>query len=245
MLDIKAIKLKGFTRIRKVDYLSEAEVLATNPADVQNLPYILRIEGDNFNKATDVVINGVETIYSVLSSTVILATLPASLEGRPLQSIYVLTDKENFAISSIYSYELGDRPEMLTGAGKAVAQFIKVLMTTPGTDMFDKGLGGGLQKFPGSKTQGTHVILARAAMAVQKAADQIRARNANLKIPPEENLQSIEILAIDFIKGDPTSVEVRLRVNTLADTGLPVSLQLGAQSLVQDLLRDDDGAGTT
>lgn len=242
MLDIKAVKLKGFTKIRYVELLSETEAEAFSSDG--SAPYVIRIEGENFNKTTDVVINGHEANYKVLGPTIILAILPSAVRHRSITSIYVLTDKENFSISSLYSYELGASPGTISGPGKAVAQFLKVLLTTPGSDIFDRNLGAGLLQFPGAKTQGTHVILAKAAAAVQRAADQIRARNVNLDLPPDENIQSVEIVSIDFVKGNPTSVEIRVRVNTLAERGLAVALQLGAQGLVQDLLRGEDVTGT-
>lgn len=228
MIDIKAIQLRDFTKVTRVDYMDTESIKQQFDIDPgEAIPQVLVVEGEHFDRAEDVWVNGTSVNYQLISSTKLFATLPSSIENQPITSIHVLTDKEDFSIASMFDFKFGSRPGPMRGQDKCIAQFIKVLMTTPGSDSFDKQLGGGIQKLPGSNVQGAHTLLARVASTVLRVAEQIRSRNEGLDLPNDERLHSVNILGLDFKRGDPTSVEVRLTINTFSVLGVPVSFQMG------------------
>lgn len=232
MIDLKVVKPKDFAKIKSADYLSEELLKKMFLAkDGESFPIVLMLEGENFHRATDVVLNGHQLEYTLLSPTKIIAQVTPSLASQDITSLYVLTDKESFAVSSVLSFEFGAIPELMSGMTKVIAQFTKVMLTTPGTDTFDKGLGGGAQQFAGSTTKSPHTILAQAAMLVTRTADQIKSRQLNSSLPNDEKLKSVEILSLDFSRGDSTSIDMKIRLSTYAETGFPISLELGAQDL--------------
>jgi hypothetical protein len=236
MIDLKAIQLKEFAKVTKVELLSREEVEKIFlPTFGTALPLVLRIQGENFDNATDVLINGNQVQFTTLSKSTILATLSNAVRSSPITSISVLNDRENFSNSSLFTFEVGSRPGTVSGINKVIFQYVKVLLTTPGSDSFDKQFGGGLQKIPGSTSRAPYAFLTKTALTLVNVANEIRQRQFNLDIPNEEKLQSIEVLYIDFAKGDPSSIEVKLKVNTLAQSNLPVSLTLGVQGLLEDL----------
>lgn len=233
MIDVKAVQLREFAQVDKAEFLSREEVEGIYLPELGSaLPLVLRLTGKNFDKATDTLINGVQVQFSVLNKTTILATLPSNLNRQPITSIQVLNDRANFSNTSMFTYELGNRLGTISGINKVIAQYLKVLMTTAGTDSFDKSLGGNLQKLPGSVSRAPYAFLTKVALTLTNVANDIRQRQFNLAMPNEEKLQSVEVLYIDFVKGDPTSLDVKIKVNTLAQNNIPVSLTLGVQSLV-------------
>lgn len=236
MIDVKAVQLKEFAKITSAEFLNREEVEKMFLPELGSaLPSIIRLTGENFDRATDVIINGVTVQFSILSRTMVLATLPITLARATITSLQVLNDRENFSNTSMFSFEFGKHLDIISGLNKVIAQFIKVLMTTPGSDSFDKTLGGGLQKLPGSTSRAPYAALTKVALMLVNTAVSIQQRQFNLSIPNEEKLQSVEVLYIDFVKGDTTSIDVKIKVNTLAKTNIPISLTLGVKSLIESL----------
>lgn len=236
MIDVKAVQLKEFAKVTNAEFLNREEVEKIFLPELGSaLPSVIRLTGENFDRATDVLINGVQVQYSILSRSIILATLPSTLARATITSLQVLNDRDNFSNTSLFSFEFGKRLDTISGINKVIAQYIKVLMTTPGSDSFDKTLGGGLQKLPGSVSRAPYASLTKVALTLVNTAVDIQQRQFNLDIPNEEKLQSVEVLYIDFVKGDPTSIDTKIKVNTLAQNNIPVSLTLGVQSLIGSL----------
>jgi len=147
----------------------------------------------------------------------------------------VITDRDNYTNFSAFSFEVGDRFEPLSGINKAIAQYVKILLTTPGTCSFEPALGGGLLKLPGTKLKAPYGFLAKTAMTLVNVAEDIRQRQAQLKMPSDEKLQSVEVLFIDFSEGDPSSIEAKIKVTTASQSNIPVSMTLGVQGLLESI----------
>jgi hypothetical protein len=236
MLDLKVVKLKDFAKVTGAEFLNRETVEQSFLYELgQSLPIILRITGEGFVKATDVIINGTSVPYTVQNATTILATLTESLGERPIKSISVLNDSANYSNTSSFSFEVGDRFEPTSGIEKAIAQFVKVLLTTPGSDDFDKTIGGGLNTLSGKTGDAAYTFLAQVALTLVRTGEFIRQRNSNLPLPNDEKLQSVEVISIDFANNDPSSIEARIRVNTLGTSNIPVALTLGTQGLLENL----------
>jgi hypothetical protein len=238
MYDVKAIQMLDAARVRTVDYLPPDEVRSIFLVALgQRLPVVLDVTGDNFNRAQKVLLNGASLQFRVLSGTRMLVTVPDTMAGRQITSLFVLTDATSFMSTSLYSYALGSKVEFFQGYQKLVAQFLKLLMTTPGSGVFARNSGGGLQKFPGSVQKSPHQSLTAVSQAIFNTAEQLIASQSGVDMPPAEKLRNVEIARIDFAKGDPTSVEVGLRIKTQTGGAFPVNLQLGAKSVVDQLLK--------
>lgn len=244
MLDLYAIKLKNFAKVKEAELLSEALVKEFFPISSEapfRLPVVLRLRGTNFEKATNVILNGHQLQFSKTyekgsNNLALLAMVPEHLFTQKFTSIYVLVDSMNFSQSSIYEWEFGTTPKVMSSAGKCVTQFVKVLLTTPGSDVFEPECGAGLQQFPGTKVSDPTGLLAAITVKVVSAVGYIRSKNAKLShIPNDEKLDNAEIISLNFDPGDPGSVQLVLNIRTLGAGNLPVQLMLGAEDLVQEL----------
>ena len=190
MFDLKAIKLKAFAPVTTLEYMTADMVKQTFPLSTEGgvyetgifdqsgsayklgsfqLPIILMIGGSKFSSATDVVLNGKKLAFSVVNDNLIYAQIsPRATNMQVTESLYVLVDRRDFSISSLFSYELGGGLETVSGPAKLVMQFIKVLLTTPGTDTFDKSLGGGMSQFPGQNGSSPQQLLAMVAIGYRR-----------------------------------------------------------------------------
>jgi hypothetical protein len=236
MFDLASIQVREATKLTSVDYLDKETTKSTFLIlDGQRIPIVLDIRGENFNRAQSVVVNGNSLNYHVINNTRLFASVPEELHGQRITQIVVLTDKESFTNTALYFYELAGL-KSVSGPKKLVFQFIKLLMTTPNSDVFEKHLGGGLQKFAGSVSDNPHAALALVAQAIMRVGDQIRTSQRNSRLPNNEKLQVVEILSIDFSKGDRTSIEAGIRVTTKSRESLPVSLALGVRDVLEGLV---------
>lgn len=244
MIDLYAVRLKNFGIVEEAELLSYSMVMEYFPVSSEapyRPPMVLRLRGEGFDKTTDVIINGQHVQFSKVyepgsASMSVFAIIPDGLSTQKFSSIYVLIDSRDFTTASLYEWEFGSTPKFMSGIGKCVAQFVKVLLTTPGTDSFDPTLGAGLPKFVGQNVTSPSGLMAAVTMRVVTAVNDIRARNSSLThIPNDEKLASVDIISLNMDPSDPGSVMLVMRVNTFGTASLPVQLMLGAQDIAKDL----------
>ncbi len=239
MIDLKVIRLRDFAQVTKLDYLDRASVeefFDTELLQLSEYPIMMVAEGSAFSRAVQVLINGHSVQFTIVSDKKMFITLTDVVASQAIESVFVITDRDSFINSSLFEFEVGNIPSTQAGPQKLISQFVKLLLTTPGSDSFDKASGGGMQKIPGSITMPPHMALAQVAVTIHKVADQIRAKQENIGLPNSEKLQSVDILRLNFAKKDRTHIEVMLRIRTMDNSSLPAALLLGAQNLLQEIL---------
>jgi len=244
MFDLYIVKLKNFGIVKEAELLSKGMVEQYFPVSSTppyRPPMVLRLRGEGFERATDVILNGHQLQFSKiyesgLSKMSVFAMIPDHVAVQKFTSIYVLLDTRDFSAASVYEWEFGQKPKYMSSVGKCVAQFVKVLLTTPGTDAYDPTLGGGLRKFAGMKVANPSSLLAAVTVRVIQTVNSIIARNSGLDhIPKDERLAGVDILSLNLDPADPGSIMLTMRVNTLGTANLPVQLMLGAQDIAQEL----------
>lgn len=241
MIDVSAIQLKDLATVYRLDYLSREDVLNFFDLDTvpfsTGIPIMMVAEGKGFTRASSVLVNGAEVQFTIIDDSRMYLTLPKRIADRVIESVFVVTDRESFTNTSMFSFGLGKHIKTLKGPDKLIAQFVKALMTTPGSDVFDPGFGGGLQKIPGSITRPQHLALAQIALILTRVAEQIAASQQNIRnLPLNERMRNVDVLRLNYTKGDPTSIEVVVAVRTADNTSTPANLLLGAQNLIQELM---------
>ena len=80
------------------------------------------------------------------------------------------------------------------------------------------------------------MALAQVATAITRVAEEIKESQRDARLPLNEQLGAVDILSLNFAKGNPTHVEVALRIKTRANTTVPAALLLGAQNLLEEIL---------
>jgi hypothetical protein len=119
-------------------------------ADVSSVDIIgsdlmdLRIRGGPFRDITSVRINGQEVKFVTTSSTEIIAEIPPSQVRKPLRSLDVRTATAS-SRKSFVEFVRGSTPLVRSELTYLTQQFLAVLLSDPGSDIFNPELGVGLQ----------------------------------------------------------------------------------------------------
>lgn len=173
------------------------------PPSPLGLPTQLDIIGEDFSSVDEVFINDMESPdVIVVSKNRLLAQLPDVLQkSRAVNSVMVLSRKLTLSPRSLIRFRIGDTPSRVSGILRLVQVFLKVLFTTPGTDIFSKRVGGGALTLLGETfgaDEGRKVV-SNFVVAVDTAQRQIIAlQGRDPTLPPDERLLSARVTRSGF-----------------------------------------------
>lgn len=166
-------------------------------------PLTLDVTGLDFRTIDEVTINGISSpTVVVVSKTRLLAQVPAELQSSfVLQSLNVTSRKLTLSSKSQITFRVGRTPSKVRGILRLVQLFLKILLTTPGTDIFSPRIGAAalknIGKNFGAEQGGT--IVSDFVVAVATAARQIVAiQSREPSIPRGERLLSAKVIAANF-----------------------------------------------
>ena len=188
----------------------------------------LSIVGRGFENTTAVLINGYRSpTFVVLSPTRILADQPPIVLGNPITSITVLKSDIRDSSASVISFEANLPPIRYSEQTLLVQQYLKILLTTPGSDIFSPRSGGGLLKLIGAVSRGVTVnnIGSYAQLYAQRAATQMIEAQANSTAPMASKLKSVTVLSSQFNVED-TSLDLRISIEAMDGTRASAGLVL-------------------
>lgn len=205
MFDLKVIAIRDLLHVDKVE-------------EAFKNPRTLLIVGDQFLQASLVTINGVESTFIIESDSKILAEVPDPIKGDTIGTVAVIAERPSTDRSSILQLELGKSFKSIVGIEKLVQLFTKILLQTPGSDIFNPQIGGGLSKVIGTLygLSDSRRIASAAVSAVDKAANDIlRMQSKDHRIPADERLLSANVENVSFIPDD-TSLDMRVTLTSVA-----------------------------
>lgn len=187
---------------------------------------MLRVTGQDFRKAVTTLVNGLSVPFTVLGRTTLICSLPPKVSQ--VETIEVVASAANITGTSYFSFLLGKDPSTSTGVEKLMGQFIKGLLTSPGSGSFDKEYGAGLNKWIGSiPLKNNNALAAQVALKIQQLALQMTAGQLQAKLPPDEVLLSAQLLSVGISEDDPSTIEVSLSLRTLSEQELAINLLVG------------------
>lgn len=185
------------------------------------------IRGQGFGDITGVIINGVQSpLFVVVSSSRILADIPTSELGVVIRSVSVLTSNITDTTASIVSFEASISSQQLGDAGVLVQRFLKILLTTPGSDIFSPD-GGGLLSLIGQISQSDAAsVEASAALYIQQAEEtMMTSQAANPHLEDSAKLGKVTVLEASYSQAE-TALDIRLQIETLDGTVAVAGLAL-------------------
>lgn len=170
----------------------------------------LSILGDDFRSVDEVRLNDAASpSVVVLSKTRLLAEVPESLRYSTITSVVVLSRRLIITPRSFIRFRLGTSASKTRGVLRLMQLFLKVLFTTPGTDIFSPKVGGGALVHLGQSVgleQGSDVA-AGLVISVDSTARQIvQIQGRNQAIPPDERLLSAKVISAGFNKNETALV---------------------------------------
>lgn len=165
-------------------------------------PRVVNVNGVDFRSVDEVLVNGVASpSFSVLSKTQLVAEVPSSAEGELISSVQVLSKKLTLSERSQLRIRIGRTPGRVTGILRLMQMFVKILLTTPGRDIFNPSLGGGAMKNVGSTfgSNESRDIINDFVIAVDTTSRQIIAiQGRDSAIPRDERLLGAKVLSAEF-----------------------------------------------
>jgi len=183
-------------------------------------PPAVELKGRDFRTADQVYLNGYRVDdFIVMDQQTIIAQIPEGL--RQFRTVSVLSS--GFTLTSKPSkvdFEIGAKTRRIRGVLKLMQLFCKVLLQSPGSDIFNPTMGGGLQDLVGTVTSAdastrNMVLLSQ---AVSNTASQIKSTQVNSPgLPLSERLLRAELADIKFVR---QLDEARARVRLVSMSGV-------------------------
>jgi hypothetical protein len=193
-------------------------------------PRVLDIIGQDFRSVDEVLINSIPAADTIiLSKTRLLAQLPESIDsGGQIVSVTVLSRRLTITPKSMIRFRIGTTPGRNVGILRLIQLFLKLLFTTPGTDIFNKQSGGGGLSHVGS-TFGIDEgggIIGDFHISVTNTARQIVAiQSRDPSLARDERLLSAKIIRAGFNTAEGALV-VSVEITSQAGRAALANLEL-------------------
>lgn len=169
-------------------------------------PRSLDVLGDDFTSVDEVLINDVASPDVVIvSKKRLLAQVPALLVNSTLTSVTVISNRLAMTSKSLIKFRVGQTTSKVSGILRLVQVFLKILLTTPGTDIFAPRVGGNALKNIGlnfGQEQGGTIVsdLVVAVASTQRQLYTIQSSDPS--IPRDERLLSASVTAAAYNRAE-------------------------------------------
>lgn len=210
-MDLRVIKILDILPVTRIDLLGYS-------------PIVLSLTGRSFLETQSVFINDVSMPlkttgahgYTIVSSSSMHVELPATMTDTVINKIVVFGNTSTLYETSSIEFNLVGLNQ-IRGISGVVQQFLKLFLTTPGTDKFRRNSGGGIKNMAGVTLddQGRQGIAAKLMLSARKCSEEIRASQMSGYILPEERLVDVIIGEVGF-NVETGATEIRLEVETEA-----------------------------
>jgi len=189
-------------------------------------PRVIELNGADFSTARAVFVNGDECPrVEVVSRGQLLAELPASVTTRVDSISVVSTGPTRTAESTSVSLGALSRPAVITGMSALVQRVLKVLLTTPGSDVIGGGAGGGVLSLLGTLSAEQGTLAAEVSAAMQSVSDYLISDPAQARLPRAEQFGALNLLSVEW---DREAQRVSLAIEIINGLGEKSVSQFGA-----------------
>lgn len=194
--------------IRLIRLLDVLPVLSARNAEGVS-PRSLVVQAETLQAVEQVLINGLASpSFVVYSETELVVEVPGVMQQAAITDILVLSSQASMTRQSMIEFSLGSRVAAISGTQRLVQTFVRMLLRTPGSNLFSRTLGGGLITNIGRNI--TTTTQADVALAISRVKQQIVAAQTPYgAIPDGERLLSAEIA--DY-QEDPDNAAVYVTV---------------------------------
>lgn len=212
MSDLQVISFQDLVRIRKVTRLEGTS------------PTVYRVVGADFRSVSEVLLNSMPApVFHVLSRHELLVEEPQLMRNK-LSSISVLSSSITMTEQSVLRPRVGTAT--LSGLAALAQLFTKILLTTPGRDVFTPELGGGLLKLVGvvSGSPDHPDLKTQFIQAVARTKDQIiNSQAGNPRLPLEERMAAATVVSVSF-EPETGTLQGRVEVRSVSGEAAVVNL---------------------
>jgi hypothetical protein len=191
-------------------------------------PRSVRVYGKDFRNVYEVLVNdAISPSVYVVTNTEMLVQVPLPIGGAPVRTVQAVSHKLTSTEKSKITFRLGDTTHGVAGMERLVQSFIKMLLQTPGSDIFAHKHGGGvLRTVARQTTRGGGSMVADLTVGVERASKQLmNLQSINMAMPLTERLLFARVIDAKFIQSDLALVG-RINIGNQARQRSLVSLGL-------------------
>lgn len=191
------------------------------------LPPSIVVIGERFDRAQEVVYNGLQADEFIVSSpSRIIIRIPPSQVGKEIRDLKILSSVSLTRLDAVVQLEISKPPKMVEGIDRLVQAWLLIFYSTPGSDIFNKTSGGGGLSLVGKTTDrsGKNVAADLAQSVDRTKAELFRLQSGNSRIPPEERLLSSEMQAIQFHEAT-TTISARVSIQNILSQSAEISIR--------------------
>ena len=173
-----------------------------------------------FTNVTSVEINGVKAnSISVINDARILASIPSGVQE--IITVDVYTSNRG---SGTYKVRSGLGVEAVSGVDKVAQKVVKVLLTSPGSDLRNPDLGAGLRDIIGRAFTNFGELSAEVALTIRAAEEQIKRVESASELEDSDKLGSIMITRITPLHKDGVSIDIEItnKLGDISRIGVPL-----------------------
>ena len=165
----------------------------------------IEIIGQDFSAVDQVLINDQPSPFiEILSKTKLTAQVPSSIPLAEVSSVNVVSRRLMMTASSVLRFQVSETPAKCTGIMKLMQLYVKLMLTTPGTDIMDPHLGGGILSILGSNiaSKDGQAIINKFYIANDSVVRQIIAiQGRQPRLPLDEKLLSANVVSCKYSAG--------------------------------------------
>jgi hypothetical protein len=191
-------------------------------------PPSISIVGRNFQSAYEVLINDeVSPSIYVVSSNALLAQIPTSQLNTYINQVVVISNRlTRNAESHKIVFRLGNVSHSVQGITKLIQSFVKILLQTPGTDIFSKNIGGGIIRAVYGYQNDIRNLSSDLQVAVNRTRQQLLAiQSGDKNLLPQEKLLYAELIDTQISRAENTVTgKIRLGSHAMQDTTFNLGL---------------------
>lgn len=189
----------------------------------------LRISGSDFRSVDEVLMNEVPSpTFLVLDKTTLVAQVPDALKNSAVTSVSVLSRNLLITPKSFIKFRLGAVPGKTSGILRLMQLFLRLLLQTPGSDIFAPKLGGGALAHLGqsiSTEEGSDVISSFIISVDNTKSQIVQIQGRNQLIPPDERLLSANVISAGYNKNE-TAIITSIQLDSQAGSSAVARFEL-------------------
>jgi len=167
-------------------------------------PRSLDILGEDFSAVDEILINDIPSPdVVILSKTRLLAQVPPTLKYVTVTSVTAISRELTISPKSVIKFRVGHVASKVSGILRLVQVFLKLLLTTPGRDIFAPRLGGNVLKDIGTTfgKDESGGIVSDIILAVDRTRRQIiTIQGQDPSIPRDERLLAATVTSAAYNK---------------------------------------------
>lgn len=165
-------------------------------------PPVLHVLGEDFSSVDEVLVNDIPSpSFHVLRLNEMHVIVPEGVPASQVRTVSVTSRRLVLTSKSVLKFQVSQLPSKVNGILRLVQLFLKVLFTTPGSDIFNPKLGGGALRHLGTtfgKAQ-TGSIISDFVVSVDNTVRQLVAlQGRQPQLPSDERLLSAKVTSANF-----------------------------------------------